>query len=77
MTTKMKVIHFCYDRMSSKCDVLSTEEQNMYVGQTLYVDLTVNADFGEMHEKELVGKVVEVDRFQPLELIGIGVKVVK
>jgi hypothetical protein len=63
-------------RMSSVCRVVSCsdEYQNVYVGKKIRIDLTVDAGFGDMPEKELVGKTVTVERLYPCEFIGIGVK---
>lgn len=74
MSTKLSVIKFDHDRMASDCEVLSTDEIGLYVRQRVWVDLTVNGDLGEMFESELVGKTVTVDRFQPHEFLGIGVR---
>jgi hypothetical protein len=75
MTTVLFVKKFDEDRLTSICKVIETDEPKMYAGQTLMVDLTVNADFDEMPEKELEGKTVVVESFQPCELIGINVSI--
>jgi len=76
MTTVLKVLRFDENRMCSICKIISTDDPSQYVGREFWVDLTVNADLGDMFEQELVGKTVEVDRFQPFEMIGVGVKIV-
>lgn len=74
MTTVLKVLRFDSQRMHSDCEVVSTDVSTFYVGQRILVDLTVNGGFGDTPESELVGKVVEVNRFHPYEYLGIGVK---
>jgi hypothetical protein len=75
VTTILRVDSFHERRMLSSCTVLESDDPTLYKGCSLWVDLTVSADFGEMPERELVGKTVEVDRFQPFELIGVGVRI--
>ena len=75
MTTTLKINSFHEGRMCSECTVLKSTDPSMHAGRRLYVDLTVNADFSDVLESELVGKTVEVDRFQPFELIGVGVRI--
>jgi hypothetical protein len=59
MTTILFVKKFDEDRLTSICKVIETDEPKMYVGQTLRVDLTVNADFDEMPEKTAGEKMME------------------
>ena len=75
MSTTLRVNSFHDGRMCSDCTVLKSSDPDMYVGKRVYVDLTVNGELGEIFEHALVGKTVEVDRFQPLELLGIGVRI--
>lgn len=75
MTTTLQINSFHEGRLCSECTVLESTDPSMYTGKRVYVDLTVNADFGDVLERELVGKTVEVDRFQPFELIGVGVRI--
>ena len=76
MGTILKVLRFNEDHLCSECKVISSDDLGFYVGQEIKVDLTVNADFGEMPESKLTGKTVEVERFQPCEFIGVNVKVI-
>lgn len=75
MTTQLKVLRFCHVKISSECKVIASDEPGMYVGKQIWCDLTVNADFGDMSESELVGKIVDVERLQPFEYIGVGVSI--
>lgn len=77
MATELKVVAFDTRKMCSRVEVIETDDTEFPLrqGQQLYVDLTVNADFGEMPESDLVGKTVIVERFQAHELFGIGVKI--
>lgn len=77
MTTVLKVLKFDENRLASRCKVIATDEDPsslIYVGKEMYVDLTVDAGFGDMPESELVGKTVTVEKFQAHEYIGVGVK---
>ena len=60
--------------MHSICKVMSCNDNQFRIGEQIRIDLTVDAGFGEMPEKELVGKTVSVERLQPCEFIGVGVK---
>lgn len=75
MSIKLFVKSFDNDKLMSRCIVLSKEESQFYVGKEICIDLTVNADFGEMPESELIGKTVIVDQLQPCEFIGVGVSI--
>jgi hypothetical protein len=78
MSTTLKVLSFNENRLHSLCKVIKSDDPILfYLGKEIHVDLTVNADFGEMPETELVGKTVEVERFLPFELCGIGVRIVE
>lgn len=71
MKTKLFVKSFNEERLISCCEVI--ESDILRKGEFISVDLTVNADFGEMQEQELVGKHVFVNSFQSCEYIGVGV----
>lgn len=77
MTTKLKVLSFDENRLVSDCLVIESDEKGFYGGRRIMIDLTVNADFDNMPEAELVGKTVEVRNFQACEFIGIGVSIVE
>ena len=72
MATLLKVLSFNQKRFSSYCKVIASDNPDFYTGQEFYVDLTVDAGFVDMAESQLVGKIVEVQRFQPYEFIGVG-----
>ena len=75
MTVVLFVKEFNKDRLHSVCRVVRSNTSDLYVGQEIRIDLTVDAGFGETPESELVGKTVTVDRLQPCEFIGAGVKI--
>lgn len=75
MTTELEVLEFVESRMLSKCRVVYTDGNMCSIGDRVYVDLTVNADLGEMPERELVGKTVIVEELRPCEYIGVRVKI--
>lgn len=74
MSTTLRVIGFNEHRMCSYCEVLSTTAESLHVGQWLYVDLTVSGDFGEVLEREFVGRTFVAEYLQPHEVLGINVK---
>jgi hypothetical protein len=74
MSLVLFVKEFDEDRMHSICKVVSCNDNQFRIGEQIRIDLTVDAGFGEMPEKELVGKTVSVERLQPCEFIGVGVK---
>lgn len=72
MSTLLQVLRFDSNRLTSECKVIESDDKNFHVGQQIHVDLTVCGDFNEMRESDLVGKVVEVQNFQPYEYIAYG-----
>lgn len=74
MSLVLFVKKFDEDRLHSICRVLSCSDSTQVFWGDIRIDLTVDAGFGEMPERELVGKTVSVDRLQPCEYIGVGVK---
>jgi hypothetical protein len=74
MSTTLRVDYFHTERMCSSCTVLKSTEPGLYANKQVFVDLTVNGDFGETAESTFVGKTFEVDGFQAYELLGIGVR---
>ena len=77
MTTKILVLYYNNEKLSSNCLVISDDEYGLSKGREIWIDLTVNADFGESPESELVGKTIIIDRLQPFEFIGIGCRIVE
>lgn len=74
MGCKLLVKSFDENKLLSRCKVISHDEIG-YLASEIWIDLTVNADFHDMPEKNLVGKTVTVDKLQTCEYIGVGVKI--
>ena len=74
MSLVLFVKEFDEYRMHSVCKVVSCDDNQFHIGEQIRIDLTVDAGFGEMPEKQLVGKTVSVKRLEPCEFIGVDVK---
>jgi hypothetical protein len=75
MSATLLVKAFDKSRLSSLCEVIESSRKDLHAGRVIWIDLTVNGDFGEdLPEQSLVGKTVVVDHFQPYEYIGVGVR---